>query len=144
MCPLLCVVPVVGDAVNIDWLGPDGEKIQDDHKNVRVHTHDGTSSTLVIHAARTEDAGAYTCVAGNTGTTSQASANLEVLLFEAAISPGQEFTADPFNGVTDRAFTSSVLTRQYTPKRRVLRAAPSADGCTTQDYMHTDRYHDCP
>ncbi|KAI4876775.1 hypothetical protein NFI96_008144 [Prochilodus magdalenae] len=22
--------------------------------------------------------------------------------------------------------------------------APSADGCTTQDYMHTDRYHDCP
>ncbi|KAI4895445.1 hypothetical protein NFI96_018729 [Prochilodus magdalenae] len=21
---------------------------------------------------------------------------------------------------------------------------PSADGCTTQDYMHTDRYHDCP
>ncbi|KAI4892900.1 hypothetical protein NFI96_018114 [Prochilodus magdalenae] len=23
-------------------------------------------------------------------------------------------------------------------------AAPSADGCTTQDYMHTDRYHDCP
>ncbi|KAI4880229.1 hypothetical protein NFI96_002973 [Prochilodus magdalenae] len=23
-------------------------------------------------------------------------------------------------------------------------AAPSADGCTTQDYMHTDRYHACP
>ncbi|KAI4883836.1 hypothetical protein NFI96_020725, partial [Prochilodus magdalenae] len=23
-------------------------------------------------------------------------------------------------------------------------AAPSADGCTTQDYMHTDHYHDCP
>ncbi|KAI4905015.1 hypothetical protein NFI96_003640 [Prochilodus magdalenae] len=23
-------------------------------------------------------------------------------------------------------------------------AAPSADGCTTQDYTHTDRYHDCP
>ncbi|KAI4900767.1 hypothetical protein NFI96_020315, partial [Prochilodus magdalenae] len=23
-------------------------------------------------------------------------------------------------------------------------AAPSSDGCTTQDYMHTDRYHDCP
>ncbi|KAI4886266.1 hypothetical protein NFI96_000041 [Prochilodus magdalenae] len=23
-------------------------------------------------------------------------------------------------------------------------AAPLADGCTTQDYMHTDRYHDCP
>ncbi|KAI4897698.1 hypothetical protein NFI96_026168 [Prochilodus magdalenae] len=22
-------------------------------------------------------------------------------------------------------------------------AAPSADGCTTQDYMYTDRYHDC-
>ncbi|KAI4887464.1 hypothetical protein NFI96_001530 [Prochilodus magdalenae] len=23
-------------------------------------------------------------------------------------------------------------------------AAPLSDGCTTQDYMHTDRYHDCP
>ncbi|KAI4887470.1 hypothetical protein NFI96_000776 [Prochilodus magdalenae] len=23
-------------------------------------------------------------------------------------------------------------------------AAPLADGCTTQDYLHTDRYHDCP
>ncbi|KAI4895807.1 hypothetical protein NFI96_021982 [Prochilodus magdalenae] len=26
----------------------------------------------------------------------------------------------------------------------LVSAAPSADGCTTQDYMHTDRYHDCP
>ncbi|KAI4892683.1 hypothetical protein NFI96_002009 [Prochilodus magdalenae] len=27
---------------------------------------------------------------------------------------------------------------------RLVSAAPLADGCTTQDYMHTDRYHDCP
>ncbi|KAI4880211.1 hypothetical protein NFI96_003064 [Prochilodus magdalenae] len=27
---------------------------------------------------------------------------------------------------------------------RPVSAAPLADGCTTQDYMHTDRYHDCP
>ncbi|KAI4871553.1 hypothetical protein NFI96_033618 [Prochilodus magdalenae] len=39
---------------------------------------------------------------------------------------------------------------QATDKRVVssmshpVSAASSADGCTTQDYMHTDRYHDCP
>ncbi|KAI4904656.1 hypothetical protein NFI96_008371 [Prochilodus magdalenae] len=27
---------------------------------------------------------------------------------------------------------------------RPVSAAPLSDGCTTQDYMHTDRYHDCP
>ncbi|KAI4874585.1 hypothetical protein NFI96_000022 [Prochilodus magdalenae] len=31
-----------------------------------------------------------------------------------------------------------------TPISPPVSAAPSADGCTTQDYMHTDRYHDCP
>ncbi|KAI4878728.1 hypothetical protein NFI96_018492 [Prochilodus magdalenae] len=48
------------------------------------------------------------------------------------------YLTDPTSTITDlqRAVVSSI-----SPP---VSAAPSADGCTTQDYMHTDRYHDCP
>ncbi|KAI4883933.1 hypothetical protein NFI96_023475, partial [Prochilodus magdalenae] len=48
------------------------------------------------------------------------------------------YLTDPTATITDlqRAVVSSM-----SPP---VGAAPSADGCTTQDYMHTDRYHDCP
>ncbi|KAI4878496.1 hypothetical protein NFI96_008357 [Prochilodus magdalenae] len=48
------------------------------------------------------------------------------------------YLTDPTATITDlqRAVVSSM-----SPP---VSAAPSADGCTTQDYMHTDRYHDCP
>ncbi|XP_036434088.1 inactive carboxypeptidase-like protein X2 isoform X2 [Colossoma macropomum] len=81
---------VVGGAVNIDWIAPNGEKIQEKHRNVRVHRHDRTSSSLTIHAARTEDAGAYTCVAENTETAAQASVDLEVLLKRVRRGPAKE------------------------------------------------------
>ncbi|KAI4888530.1 hypothetical protein NFI96_006855 [Prochilodus magdalenae] len=48
------------------------------------------------------------------------------------------YLTDPTATITDiqRAVVSSMS--------HPVSAAPSADGCTTQDYMHTDRYHDCP
>ncbi|KAI4894395.1 hypothetical protein NFI96_001640 [Prochilodus magdalenae] len=48
------------------------------------------------------------------------------------------YLTDPTAPITDiqRAVVSSMS--------HPVSAAPSADGCTTQDYMHTDRYHDCP
>ncbi|KAI4895475.1 hypothetical protein NFI96_002136 [Prochilodus magdalenae] len=48
------------------------------------------------------------------------------------------YLTDPTATITDlqRAVVSSM-----SPP---VSAAPSADGCTTQDYIHTDRYHDCP
>ncbi|KAI4876070.1 hypothetical protein NFI96_005551, partial [Prochilodus magdalenae] len=48
------------------------------------------------------------------------------------------YLTDPTPTITDhqRAVVSSMS--------HPVSAAPSADGCTTQDYMHTDRYHDCP
>ncbi|KAI4875450.1 hypothetical protein NFI96_000527 [Prochilodus magdalenae] len=49
--------------------------------------------------------------------------------------PSQVFETRPCKDL-QRAVVSSMS--------RPVSAAPSADGCTTQDYMHTDRYHDCP
>ncbi|KAI4893429.1 hypothetical protein NFI96_003234 [Prochilodus magdalenae] len=48
------------------------------------------------------------------------------------------YLTDPTPTITDtqRAVVSSMS--------HPVNVAPSADGCTTQDYMHTDRYHDCP
>ncbi|KAI4882359.1 hypothetical protein NFI96_005361 [Prochilodus magdalenae] len=59
------------------------------------------------------------------------------------VSPSQRralslYLTDPTTTITDiqRAVVSSMI--------HPVSATPLADGCTTQDYMHTDRYHDCP
>ncbi|KAI4890741.1 hypothetical protein NFI96_002635 [Prochilodus magdalenae] len=48
------------------------------------------------------------------------------------------YLTDPTATIT--ALQRAVVSSMSPP----VSAAPSADGCTTQDYMHTDRYHDCP
>ncbi|XP_072538645.1 uncharacterized protein aebp1b [Salminus brasiliensis] len=78
------------EAGNIDWIAPNGERIQENQANVRVLRHDRTSCSLLIHSARTEDAGVYRCVAENTNTASQASINLEVLLKRVRRRPEKE------------------------------------------------------
>ncbi|KAI4883688.1 hypothetical protein NFI96_012391 [Prochilodus magdalenae] len=49
-----------------------------------------------------------------------------------------ERLTDPTSTITDLQRT--VVSSMSHP----VSAAPLSDGCTTQDYMHTDRYHDCP
>ncbi|KAI4876048.1 hypothetical protein NFI96_009244 [Prochilodus magdalenae] len=49
---------------------------------------------------------------------------------------GQSLPLFLFLSYLQRAVVSSMS--------RPVSAAPLADGCTTQDYMLTDRYHDCP
>ncbi|XP_007247159.3 inactive carboxypeptidase-like protein X2 isoform X1 [Astyanax mexicanus] len=81
---------VVGGAENIDWIGPHGGRIQENHANVRVLRHDKTSCSLLIQSARAEDSGVYKCVAENPETASQASINLEVLLKRVRRRPDKE------------------------------------------------------
>ncbi|KAI4895596.1 hypothetical protein NFI96_007484 [Prochilodus magdalenae] len=52
----------------------------------------------------------------------------------------------PKAGVSNKVATTitDIQRAVVSSMSRPVSAAPSADGCTTQDYMHTDRYHDCP
>ncbi|KAM9476011.1 uncharacterized protein aebp1b [Clarias gariepinus] len=72
-----------GKAESIVWIGPDGESISENDKNIKAHRHDESTSSLVIVSARVENAGVYSCVAENTHTSAQAEVNLEIVLKRA-------------------------------------------------------------
>ncbi|XP_027024059.2 inactive carboxypeptidase-like protein X2 [Tachysurus fulvidraco] len=72
-----------GRAESIVWLGPDGENISENDKNIKVHRHDESTSSLVIVSAQVEDAGVYVCVAENTHTSAQSRVELQVVLKRA-------------------------------------------------------------
>ncbi|KAJ8280630.1 hypothetical protein GJAV_G00057080, partial [Gymnothorax javanicus] len=87
------VCEVVGDAKEIDWYWPSGEKILPNRQDVSVTRNDESTSTLVIYNAGIDNAGVYKCVASNEDRSSQASINLRIyqkLTFTSAPSP-QEF-----------------------------------------------------
>ncbi|XP_051525301.1 inactive carboxypeptidase-like protein X2 isoform X2 [Myxocyprinus asiaticus] len=75
---LLC--KVVGNAEDIDWFSPNGEKLLRNHENLKVHKHGRSLSSLMVLSANLNNAGIYTCVARNRDNKSQATANLEILL----------------------------------------------------------------
>ncbi|KAI1893495.1 hypothetical protein AGOR_G00124310 [Albula goreensis] len=84
---------VVGDAKEIDWYWPSGEKILANRQDVSVTRNDESSSTLTIYNAGIDNAGVYKCVARNGDQQSQATINLRIyqkLTFTSAPSP-QEF-----------------------------------------------------
>ncbi|XP_017323547.1 inactive carboxypeptidase-like protein X2 isoform X1 [Ictalurus punctatus] len=74
-----------GNAESIVWIGPDGESVSENDKNIKAHRHDESTSSLVIISAQVEDAGVYACLAENTHThaTARAELNLEVVLKRA-------------------------------------------------------------
>ncbi|XP_051964213.1 inactive carboxypeptidase-like protein X2 isoform X2 [Xyrauchen texanus] len=75
---LLC--KVVGNADDIDWFSPNGEKLLRNHENLKVRKHGKSMSSLMVLNANLNNAGIYTCVARNRDNKSQATANLEILL----------------------------------------------------------------
>ncbi|XP_076139242.1 neural cell adhesion molecule 1-like [Alosa pseudoharengus] len=84
---------VVGDAKEISWFAPSGEKILPDRTDISVSVGDETSSTLTIYKANVDNAGIYKCVAKNGDQESQASVVVKIfqrITFENAPSP-QEF-----------------------------------------------------
>ncbi|KAJ8267086.1 hypothetical protein GJAV_G00138170 [Gymnothorax javanicus] len=85
---------VVGDATDIDWFSPSGEKILPSRQDVIVTRNDEASSTLTIYNANLVKAGIYKCVAKNADEESEATVNVNIfqkLTFTNAPSP-QEFT----------------------------------------------------
>lgn len=84
---------VVGDAKEIDWFAPNGEKLQPGRPDISVSKNDESSSTLTIYNANIDHAGMYKCVAKNGDKESQGTVIVKIfqkLTFQSAPSP-QEF-----------------------------------------------------
>uniref|UniRef100_A0A8C5HL03 Neural cell adhesion molecule 1-like n=1 Tax=Gouania willdenowi TaxID=441366 RepID=A0A8C5HL03_GOUWI len=84
---------VTGDAKDIDWYDPRGEKILPNGPDIFVSRNDESSSTLTIYHATTESAGMYKCVAKNENELAEDRVHVEIfqkITFESAPSP-QEF-----------------------------------------------------
>ncbi|XP_069565844.1 neural cell adhesion molecule 1a isoform X11 [Brachyistius frenatus] len=84
---------VVGDAKDIDWYGPSGEKILPNQPDIFVSRNDEATSTLTIYHANVDSAGIYRCVARNGEKQAEATVQVKIfqkITFESAPSP-QEF-----------------------------------------------------
>ncbi|KAM6911196.1 neural cell adhesion molecule 1a isoform 2-T2 [Lycodopsis pacificus] len=84
---------VVGDAKDIDWYTPSGEKILPNRPDIFVSRNDETTSTLTIYHANVDSAGIYKCVARNGDKEAQATVQVKIfqkITFQSAPSP-QEF-----------------------------------------------------
>ncbi|XP_068571747.1 neural cell adhesion molecule 1a isoform X4 [Cebidichthys violaceus] len=84
---------VVGDAKDIDWYAPSGEKILPNRPDIFVSRSDETTSSLTIYHANVDSAGIYKCVARNGDKEAQATVQVKIfqkITFESAPSP-QEF-----------------------------------------------------
>lgn len=84
---------VVGDAKDIDWYAPSGEKILPNRPDIFVSRTDETTSSLTIYHANVDSAGIYKCVAKNGDKEAQATVQVKIfqkITFQNAPSP-QEF-----------------------------------------------------
>lgn len=84
---------VVGDAKDIDWYDPSGEKILPNRPDIFVSRSDEATSTLTIYHADVDSAGIYKCVAKNGDKEAQATVQVKIfqkITFENAPNP-QEF-----------------------------------------------------
>ncbi|XP_008277329.1 neural cell adhesion molecule 1a [Stegastes partitus] len=84
---------VVGDAKDIDWYDPSGEKILPNRPDIFVSRSDEATSTLTIYHANVDSAGIYKCVAKNGDKEAQATVQVKIIqkiTFKNAPNP-QEF-----------------------------------------------------
>uniref|UniRef100_A0A8C9SXS2 Neural cell adhesion molecule 1b n=1 Tax=Scleropages formosus TaxID=113540 RepID=A0A8C9SXS2_SCLFO len=81
---------VDGEAKDIDWFLPNGEKISPNRPDISITRNDEANSTLIIYNADVDKAGDYKCVARNGDTEAQATVKV-FLEIRNAPSP-QEFT----------------------------------------------------
>ncbi|XP_076607582.1 neural cell adhesion molecule 1a isoform X4 [Chaetodon auriga] len=84
---------VLGDAKDIDWYAPSGEKILPNRQDIFVSRSDESMSTLTIYHANVDSAGIYKCVAKNGDKEAQATVQVKIfqkITFQSAPSP-QEF-----------------------------------------------------
>lgn len=74
---LIC--KVYGDAEEINWFSPNGEKILRRRDSLVVHSHDNSLSTLIVLNANLNNAGIYKCAARNGDIESQATVKLNII-----------------------------------------------------------------
>ncbi|XP_076592130.1 neural cell adhesion molecule 1b isoform X13 [Chaetodon auriga] len=95
---------VVGGAKQIDWFGPNGDRIEPNRPDITVTRNDESSSTLTLYKAGTENAGTYRCVATSGDQQGESTVKVKIfqrITFTNAPSP-QEFTeGDNANIVCD-------------------------------------------
>lgn len=76
---LFTLLSVEGVAKQIDWFGPNGERIEPNRPDITVTHNDESSSILTLYRAGNENAGTYKCVATN--GDQQAEATIKVKIF---------------------------------------------------------------
>lgn len=84
---------VVGDAKDIDWYDPSGEKILPNRQDISVSRSDESTSTLTIYHATVDNAGIYKCVAKDADNRAETTVQVKIfqkITFQNAPSP-QEF-----------------------------------------------------
>lgn len=69
---------VVGDAKDIDWYAPSGEKILPNRADIFVSRSDEATSTLTIYHATVDSAGIYKCVAKDGDKEAQATVQVKI------------------------------------------------------------------
>lgn len=69
---------MLGDAKDIDWYAPSGEKILPNRQDIFVSRSDETTSTLTIYHANVDSAGIYKCVAKNGDKEAQATVQVKI------------------------------------------------------------------
>ncbi|CAJ1063358.1 neural cell adhesion molecule 1a isoform X11 [Xyrichtys novacula] len=95
---------VVGDAKDIDWFAPSGEKILPDKPDFFVSRSDETTSTLTIYHATVDSAGIYKCVAKSADLEAQATVQVKIfqkITFKNAPSPQEFNEGDDANIICD-------------------------------------------
>ncbi|KAF7647623.1 hypothetical protein LDENG_00169300, partial [Lucifuga dentata] len=83
----------VGDAKDIDWFAPSGEKILPNRPDISVSRSDDSTSALTIYHANVDNAGIYKCVAKNGDKEAESTVHVTIfqkITFQNAPSP-QEF-----------------------------------------------------
>ncbi|XP_076745519.1 neural cell adhesion molecule 1a isoform X8 [Maylandia zebra] len=87
------ICEVVGDAKDIDWYAPSGEKILPNRADIFVSRSDEATSTLTIYHATVDSAGIYKCVAKDGDKEAQATVQVKIfqkITFKSTSNP-QEF-----------------------------------------------------
>ncbi|XP_070826449.1 neural cell adhesion molecule 1b isoform X7 [Chaetodon trifascialis] len=95
---------VVGGAKQIDWFGPNGDRIEPNRPDITVTRNDESSSTLTLYKAGTENAGTYRCVATSGDQQGESTVKVKIfqrITFTNAPSPQEFNEGDNANIVCD-------------------------------------------
>ncbi|KAM4544748.1 neural cell adhesion molecule 1a isoform 6-T6 [Odontesthes bonariensis] len=116
---------VVGDAKEIDWYAPSGEKIHSSGQDLSVSRTDDATAVLTIYHANIDSAGIYKCVAKNGDKEAQATVQVKIfqkITFQSAPSP-QEFNEGEDADIVCDVVSSPPPTVIWKHKGSVIEAA---------------------